>query len=199
MKSCPFCAEEIQDAAIKCKHCGEKLAGDATKVVTSAQSQKVNPLAGFLSFLGLWALYYGGSKWFGANETQSAMTAGGAGDFSKPMMDQMMNSGLTYCAVGLVLVLVASFIQFGAQEAAAVSQLRDPVPVTQKTRMTSATLCAVFFGPIAWVGFLIGGFREGQAMFMGLLGVLLGGGLGWILGPIVAASEKANPSGFRKS
>ena len=41
MKNCQFCAEEIQDDAIKCKHCGESLVQHARSQNSNAIPQDV--------------------------------------------------------------------------------------------------------------------------------------------------------------
>ena len=43
MKICPYCAEEIQDAAIKCKHCHEFLDGSGRSPIREESVKEKTP------------------------------------------------------------------------------------------------------------------------------------------------------------
>jgi phage shock protein C len=52
MKKCPYCAEEIQDDAVKCKHCGSHLAASPWSTRRLYRSQRDRKIAGICGGLG---------------------------------------------------------------------------------------------------------------------------------------------------
>ena len=57
MKKCPYCAEEIQDEAIICKHCGRDLTRESPEIIAQQRGQLTRQLAELEKKLATWKRY----------------------------------------------------------------------------------------------------------------------------------------------
>lgn len=78
MKKCPYCAEDIQDAAIVCKHCGRELEAIPPKLPKKKTSCAAWGCLGLLVFFGISLLLsFNRSLETAADTTLPLPTAGG--------------------------------------------------------------------------------------------------------------------------
>lgn len=118
MKKCPFCAEDVQAAAIKCKHCGEMIVAaenHPAEAVTLASKSRPTPLAALGSlvvFAGLWFLLMGVSEYYGGSSTRDMYrgTVLENDEGSNRITENFMSAGLTKIGIGLVLILSGGVI-----------------------------------------------------------------------------------------
>lgn len=79
MKKCPFCSEDIQDAAIRCKHCGADIAAAEAAAVEAQFSDGLGWGIGvFFGIVGAAILGYVAYRVFGSGQARAAVFIGGS-------------------------------------------------------------------------------------------------------------------------
>ena len=113
MKRCPFCSEQIQDEAVKCRYCGEFLQNESSgRVTLRSTSSRSSPLQTgglLLCVLGLGAAFY----FFAVFDTSVAVpitevlgqTAGGGRVNNLGLMSQRQNGVIISCVVAVIGVI----------------------------------------------------------------------------------------------
>ncbi|MDO8262874.1 MAG: hypothetical protein Q7T21_06580 [Gallionella sp.] len=80
MRKCPYCAEDIQEAAIKCKHCGEDTRTELHQNSGQSKAKRsISLVAYFFAVVGALPFFWMTKVGYDAGETSVAITTAGLG------------------------------------------------------------------------------------------------------------------------
>lgn len=111
-KTCPFCAEQVALAAIRCKHCGADISNEHLKSVVEASNKRILPAFILLIFFGPLALHC----WYAGQENQGVvywifLVCGFIGYGTDLTGDLGFLKLLVVCWAGVAVFLLADFFR----------------------------------------------------------------------------------------